>query len=93
VTFKGLQISRTGVAVQVEFSHERAGKQIRWEQSKRLLQGTLVALSPSSDMFRTKCKVAIVASRSLKLLSQNPPAVQLKWGDSDEAVIDPVERE
>jgi helicase required for RNAi-mediated heterochromatin assembly 1 len=58
-----------------------------------LLQGNIVALTPSNDIFRTKCKIAIVAARSLELLNQNPPAIDLFWGDSDDAAIDPVERE
>ncbi|KAH7311881.1 P-loop containing nucleoside triphosphate hydrolase protein [Rhexocercosporidium sp. MPI-PUGE-AT-0058] len=38
VTFIGLQLSRLGVASRVEFSCHRAGKRIRWDQSKRLVQ-------------------------------------------------------
>jgi helicase required for RNAi-mediated heterochromatin assembly 1 len=91
---KGLLLSRIGAAFRVEFSTERAGKQIRWQQSKRLLQGTVVALTPSSDMFRTNCKIAIVAARPIQGgLDQNPPTVDMFWGDSDDAIIDPVDRE
>ncbi|OWP00699.1 hypothetical protein B2J93_1084 [Marssonina coronariae] len=94
VTFTGLQLSRTGVASRVEFSTERAGpKRIRWEQSKRLVQGTLVALTPAQDMFKNVCKIATVAARPLDGgLNQNPPQIDLFWGDTDDIVLDPVEK-
>ncbi|PBP15776.1 hypothetical protein BUE80_DR013525 [Diplocarpon rosae] len=94
VTFIGLQLSRTGVASRVEFSTERAGpKRIRWEQSKRLVQGTLVALTPAQDMFKDVCKIATVAARPIDGgLDQSPPQIDLFWGDIDDIVLDPVEK-
>ncbi|CZS98291.1 uncharacterized protein RCO7_08942 [Rhynchosporium graminicola] len=93
VTFIGLQLSRIGVASRIEFSCERAGKRIRWDQSKRLVQGTLVALTPEKDMFKTICKVATVAARVIKGgLDQDPPTIDLFWGDIKDMVIDPVEK-
>ena len=85
-------LSRLGPAFHIEFSHARAGKQIRWQQSSRLQQGTMVALSPANDNFRSICKIAIVAARPLEGgLDQNPPQIDLFWGDVDDAVFDPVE--
>jgi helicase required for RNAi-mediated heterochromatin assembly 1 len=79
--------------MKVSFSTERAGKQIRWQQSKRLFQGTMVALSPASDMFEKVCKIAIVAARPiLDGLDQNPPMIELFWGDHADTVFDPIER-
>jgi helicase required for RNAi-mediated heterochromatin assembly 1 len=53
----------------------------------------MVALSPMRDMFRTICKVAIVAARPIEGgLDQNPPQIDIFWGDHNEAVFDPVER-
>lgn len=76
--------------MKVEFSYENAGKRIRWEQSNRLQQGTIVALTPRFDMFRTICKVAVVAARPIKEgVELNPPRVDLFWGDWNEAEIDP----
>jgi helicase required for RNAi-mediated heterochromatin assembly 1 len=93
VHFKGLNLSPFGAAFKVTFSTERAGKQIRWEQSKRLLQGTMVALSPASDMFEKVCKIAIVAARPIADgLDQNPPVIDLFWGDHMDVAFDPVER-
>lgn len=82
-----------GAAFRIEFSHERAGKQIRWKQSSRLQQGTMVALSPMTDSFRSVCKIAIVAARPIEGgLDCNPPQIDIFWGDLDDAVFDPVER-
>lgn len=90
--FTGIQLSRTGPAWRVTFSCERAGKRIRWEQSKRLMQGTIVALTTRRDMFSSILKVAVVAARPIEGgLDQNPPSVDLFWADSDEAEIDLVE--
>ncbi|RDL41661.1 p-loop containing nucleoside triphosphate hydrolase [Venustampulla echinocandica] len=92
VTFRGLQLSPIGAAFRVEFSHERAGKQIRWEQSKRLIQGSIVALTPQSDNFHNVCKIAVIAARPIiGGLDQNPPQVDIFWGDDKDAVFDPSE--
>lgn len=86
-------LSRNGAAFRVSFNTERASKGIRWEQSKRLLQGTLVALSPSRDSFKSICKLAIIAARPfVGGLDQNPPTVDLYWAEPSEAEFDPVER-
>jgi helicase required for RNAi-mediated heterochromatin assembly 1 len=54
--------------------------------------GTIVALTPATDMFRSICKIAVVAARPLEGgLDQDPPQIDLFWGDRDEAVFDPVE--
>ncbi|KAL8785976.1 MAG: hypothetical protein Q9213_003052 [Squamulea squamosa] len=71
----GLTFAHGGVAAKVTFSLRRTGKKIIWEQSKRLLQGTLVALTPAYDMFETICKVAVVAARPLSGLESNPPTI------------------
>jgi helicase required for RNAi-mediated heterochromatin assembly 1 len=92
VHIKGFQLSPVGPAFRVEFSHDRAGKRIRWEQSKRLMQGSMVALSPENDVFGTECKIAIVAARPfIGGLDQNPPQIDLFWGDIGEAAFDPSE--
>lgn len=89
----GIQITRNGIASCVRFSTERAGKKrVRWEQSKRLVQGTIVALTPEDDMFRTICKIAVVAARTIEGgLDQNPPTIDLFWASYDDMVLDPVE--
>jgi helicase required for RNAi-mediated heterochromatin assembly 1 len=70
------------------FSLGKVGKQIRWEQSKRLLTGSLVALTPSIDMFKTKTIIAVVAARPLVGLQQNPPEIDLFFARPEEIEID-----
>ena len=87
-------MSQQGVGFRITFSHEKAGMRIRWEQSNRLQQGTLVALSPENDCFQSICKIAIVAARPIEGgLDQNPPQIHLFWGDVKDTFIDPTESE
>lgn len=44
-------------------------------------------------MFEKVCKIAVVAARPIaEGLDQNPPMIDLFWGDPSDAVFDPVER-
>lgn len=85
----GLTFAQSGVAARVTFSMRRSGKKILWEQSKRLMQGTLIALTPANDMFENICKVAVVAARPLSGLQSNPPEIDIFFGSPDEMEIDP----
>jgi helicase required for RNAi-mediated heterochromatin assembly 1 len=64
---------------------------IRWEQSKRLITGSLVALSPMDDAFQTTCILATVAARPIAALAQNPPEIDLFFSHSDQQV-DPMKK-
>lgn len=74
----------------IVFSLSKVGKNIRWEQSKRLLTGSIVALTPSSDMFQSKCIIAVVAARPLEGLRQNPSEIDLFFANPEQIEIDPV---
>lgn len=87
----GVTLSSRGVAVRVTFSLRRAGRKILWEQSKRLITGSLVALTPAHDMFDTKAIIATVAARPLEGLQQNPPEVDLFFAHADDIEIDPTQ--
>lgn len=87
----GYTFSNLGPAPCIEFSYEKSGKRINWKQSKRLQQGTLVALSPTKDKFQTSCIIGIVAARPLSAVEQNPPQIDLFWADIEEARFDPSE--
>ncbi|KZF23074.1 hypothetical protein L228DRAFT_253258 [Xylona heveae TC161] len=87
----GFTLSPQGPAARVAFSMTRAGKKVHWEQSKRLLTGSMVALSPAKDAFESKCVVAIVAARPLAGLTQSPPEVDLFFGGPEEIELDPQE--
>lgn len=85
----GVLLSRSGPAIRVEFSTERAEKTIKWEQSTRLMQGTLVALSPAKDNFANVCKVATVAARPVEGgLDQNPPTIDLFLENMEDFLLD-----
>ena len=60
-----------------------------WEQSKRLITGSLVALTPANDMFKTICRIAVVAARPLDAVQQNPPEIDIYFGGPEEIEIDP----
>lgn len=68
----------------------RVRKNIMWEQSKRLITGSLVVLTPTDDMYQKKAIVATVAARPLSALQQNPPEVDLFIAQADDIEIDPA---
>ncbi|ROV99204.1 hypothetical protein VPNG_08197 [Cytospora leucostoma] len=88
VHVKGYLMSRLGPICRISFSTRRAGRRINWKQSKRLLPGKIVALS--TDQFHKDCRVAVVAQRPIEGgLDQSPPSIDIFWGDSEQAVVDP----
>ena len=84
-----MTFTQQGIAARVTFSLRRAGKKIVWEQSKRLITGNMVALTPTRDMFRNECKVAIVAARPLAGVQQSPAEIDLFFATPEEIEIDP----
>lgn len=89
VRFIGLTCDIRGVAIRVAFSLSHVGKKIQWKQSKRLISGGLVALTPVNDWFKTKCVMAVIAARPLSGLDKNPPEVDLYFARTDELELDP----
>ncbi|KAF2163371.1 hypothetical protein M409DRAFT_68628 [Zasmidium cellare ATCC 36951] len=87
----GVTLSTRGFAVRATFSLVRTGKQIIWEQSKRLITGSLVVLTPASDMFNSKAIVATIAARPLAGVQQNPPEIDLFFSRADQIEIDPAQ--
>ncbi|KAJ4374767.1 hypothetical protein N0V83_001843 [Neocucurbitaria cava] len=92
VYLTSLVFSPRGIATRVAFSLARVKKRIRWEQSKRLITGTLVALSPTDDAFQTQCVLATVAARPLSALEQSPPEIDLFFARPEEQEIDPMRK-
>lgn len=83
-------MTRLGPMCQVQFSTERSGKKIRWTQTRRLTVGTLVALSPVTDCFKTICMPAVISDHRVRDgLDQNPPTIHFQWTNINDAVIDP----
>ena len=85
----GLTFSFLGIAARITFSLRRIGKKVNWEQSKRLLTGTIIAISPAEDSFKSICHVAVVAARPKAGLEQNPPEIDIFFAAPDEIQIDP----
>ncbi|KAL2868538.1 putative DEAD box helicase involved in nonsense mediated decay [Aspergillus lucknowensis] len=85
----GLTFARRGLGFRIRFSTYRAGKNISWEYSKRLVSGSMVALSPAEDAFQTKCVIAIVAARPLEGVKQQPPEVDIFFANPADADFDP----
>lgn len=48
-----------------------------------------MALTPAKDMFKTICRIAIVAARPLTGVQRNPPEVDLFFASPGEMEIDP----
>lgn len=70
----------------------RVKKLIRWRQSKRLITGTLVALSPADDAFYDPAKIllATVGARPLSgVETNNPPEIDLFFMYPDRYDWDP----
>ncbi|KAK3719925.1 hypothetical protein LTR37_004048 [Vermiconidia calcicola] len=83
--------STRGIAIRATFSLGRVGKKILWEQSKRLITGGLVVLTPMHDMFKSTAIVATVAARPIEGgLDRNPPEIDLYIARAGEQEIDPA---
>ncbi|KAH7410083.1 P-loop containing nucleoside triphosphate hydrolase protein [Phaeosphaeria sp. MPI-PUGE-AT-0046c] len=85
--------SPRGLATRVAFSLSRVKKHIRWTQSKRLITGSLVALSPVNDAFQSICILATVAARPVSgALDQNPPQIDLFFARHEDQQIDSMQK-
>ncbi|KAI1359387.1 P-loop containing nucleoside triphosphate hydrolase protein [Xylaria arbuscula] len=91
VFVQGYLMTRLGPMCRIQFSTERAGKRIRWNQTRRLTTGSLVAVSTAQDGFRSICMPAIVADHQIKDgLDQTPPTIQIFWANTHDAILDPT---
>ena len=85
----GFTFSQLGMAARIQFSTARSGRRILWQASKRLVSGTLVALSPVDDHFETKTVIALVAARSLQGVQCNPPEIDIFFSRPEDTQVDP----
>lgn len=85
-----MTFSNRGLGFKVSFSLSRIGRKIRWEQTKRLITGSLVALIPydGSNYDVDNLKVCVVAARPLLELEKNPPQIDLFFARPEEVEID-----
>lgn len=54
-----------------------------------MISGTIVALSPVYDYFRTECAVAVVAARPLDGVKQQPPEIDIFFARPEVMNFDP----
>ncbi|KAF1915851.1 P-loop containing nucleoside triphosphate hydrolase protein [Ampelomyces quisqualis] len=92
VYLKSIVCSLRGLATRVAFSLSRVKRQIRWEQSKRLITGSLVALSPADDAFQSTCVLAVIAARPIAGLSLDPPEIDLFFARPEDQEVDPMKK-
>ncbi|EER27806.1 hypothetical protein CPC735_031420 [Coccidioides posadasii C735 delta SOWgp] len=88
VRIVGITCAQSGIAIRVQFSIARAGKNIVWEYSQRLTTGKIVALTPAYDNFKSRCVVAVVAARPLEGLKSHPCQIDLFFANPDHAAFD-----
>ncbi|KAI9777061.1 MAG: hypothetical protein M1839_009112 [Geoglossum umbratile] len=88
----GFTFSHLGPAARIVISLARAGKKILWQQSKRLLPGTLVALAPADEGFTKSCIVATIAARPLAGVEQNPAEVDIFFANPEDVQINPLHK-
>lgn len=89
VHISGFTFTRNGIAARIKFSTRRAGRKILWAASKRLVSGSLLAMTPADDNFKSQCIVAIVAARPAELLERSPPEVDIYFSGLSDIQIDP----
>ncbi|KAL9620069.1 MAG: hypothetical protein Q9160_005359 [Pyrenula sp. 1 TL-2023] len=89
VHIDGVTWAPQGLAFRLRFSLARAQKSIAWENSKRLVSGSLLALSPADDCFRTTCFPVVVAARPLSGVTLSPPEIDVFFGFRQNIRIDP----
>ena len=82
----GAILSTRGLATKVNFSLGRVGKNVHWEQSKRLLTGSLVVLMSAEN--KDVCKLGVVAARPLVGLAKTPPEIDLFFFRAEDIDID-----
>ncbi|KAI1279003.1 P-loop containing nucleoside triphosphate hydrolase protein [Xylaria sp. FL0933] len=91
VFVQGYLMTRLGPMCRIQFSTEKAGKRIRWTQTRRLTTGSLVVISTAEDGFKTICMPAIIAEHSVEGgLDQTPPMIQIFWANMNDAIWDPT---
>ncbi|KAL4896040.1 P-loop containing nucleoside triphosphate hydrolase protein [Aspergillus ambiguus] len=85
----GLTFAQQGLGFRVQFSTQRSRKRIIWEYTKRLISGTIVALSPADDAFQAECVIAIVAARPLEQVQLQPPQIDIYFAQPEDVDFDP----
>jgi hypothetical protein len=78
--FTSLNDNCVAYAMKLDFPHRK----INWENSKRLMFGSLVCLS--SDFFRTNCLIGIICERDMDQIKKN--IITIRFDLSEELMLD-----
>lgn len=84
----GFLFASKAVAVRISFSTRRAGVNIIWRNSKRLMSGSLIALTVANNISEVTVIPAVVAARPLVNLEKDRPEIDLYL--SHDCIIDPA---
>ena len=86
----GFTFARRGLAARIKFSTHRAGKRIKWANSKRLVSGSIVALIPAKPkvLDLNELVVAVVAARPLAGVMCEPPEIDIYFGRPEDIQLD-----
>lgn len=86
----GFTFARRGIAARLKFSTHRSGKRIKWQNSKRLVSGSIVALLPAKTktIKFDELVVAVVAARPLAGVLCEPPEIDIYFGRSGDIQLD-----
>ncbi|KAH0846063.1 Helicase required for RNAi-mediated heterochromatin assembly 1 [Fonsecaea pedrosoi] len=87
----GFTFARRGVAARIKFTTRRAGRRIKWANSKRLVSGSIVALIPAKTktIDLNDMVVAVIAARPLAGLLSEPPEIDIYFARPEEIQLDP----
>ncbi|KIW76317.1 hypothetical protein Z517_11063 [Fonsecaea pedrosoi CBS 271.37] len=87
----GFTFARRGVAARIKFTTRRAGRRIKWANSKRLVSGSIVALLPAKTktIDLNDMVVAVIAARPLAGLLSEPPEIDIYFARPEEIQLDP----
>ncbi|KIW89661.1 uncharacterized protein Z519_09817 [Cladophialophora bantiana CBS 173.52] len=87
----GFTFTRRGVAARIQFSAHRAGRRIKWANSKRLVSGSIIALLPAKTKVidLNDMVVAVVAARPLAGVMCEPPEIDIYFGQPEDIQLDP----
>ena len=84
----GFTFTKKGIAARITFA-TRAGKRILWGSSKRLMSGTIVALTKAKDKFTDTGIVCVVAARPLAGVDATPSEIDIFFSSPDDFEVDP----
>ena len=84
----GFTFTAKGIAARITFA-TRAGKRILWGSSKRLMPGTIIALTKAKDKFTDQGIICVVAARPLAGVDATPCEIDIFFASPEDVETDP----